>query len=129
MSNIEEDINILKNAIKCNEKQFEEIGTNIILQEDEQEAIENILSKLEADKKRIKELEEKNKTLKNFTESIFNGDVTKDFIPVQKVKDKIKELKERIKKSKKHKEDKLVVNYINAEYLLDKIEKRLLEDK
>lgn len=90
MSNIEEDINILKNAIKCNEKQFEEIGTNIILQEDEQEAIENILSKLEADKKRIKELEEKNKTLKNFTESIFNGDVTKDFIPVQKVKDLIK---------------------------------------
>lgn len=40
--------------------------------------------------KRIKELEEKNKTLKNFTSSIFNGDVTKDFIPVQKVKDLIK---------------------------------------
>lgn len=129
MSNIEEDINILKNAIKCNEKQFEEIGTHIILQEDEQEAIEHILTERKQDKKRIKELEEKNKTLKNFTESIFNGDVTKDFIPVQKVKDKIKELKERIKKSKKHKEDKLVVNYINAEYLLDKIEKRLLEDK
>ena len=125
MSNIEEDINILKNAIKCNEKQFEEIGTNIILQEDEQEAIENILSKLEADKKRIKELEEKNKTLKNFTESIFNGDVTKDFIPVQKVKDKIEELKKDYEDSK---DENGETEYYYPDYTIRKLEE-LLEDK
>lgn len=132
MSNIDiqsvnEDINFIKKLIDDNSIEIKGIsyGKQFRLLR----LIENILTERKQDKKRIKELEEKNKTLKNFTESIFNGDVTKDFIPVQKVKDKIKELKERIKKSKKHKEDKLVVNYINAEYLLDKIEKRLLEDK
>lgn len=43
-NSIEEDIKVLENAIKCNEKQFEEIGVHIILQNDEQEAIEHILS-------------------------------------------------------------------------------------
>ena len=43
-NSIEEDIKVLENAIKCNEKQYEEIGVHIILQNDEQEAIEHILS-------------------------------------------------------------------------------------
>lgn len=39
MNNIE----ILENAIKCNKKQFEEIGTHILLQDDEMKAIENLI--------------------------------------------------------------------------------------
>ncbi len=49
-------------------------------------AIENIL-------KRIQELEKENTTLKNFTSSIYNENIEKEFIPVQKVKEKIKEAK------------------------------------
>lgn len=44
MSNIEDDLKILENAIKCNKKQFEELGTHILLQDDEQEALEHLLS-------------------------------------------------------------------------------------
>ena len=48
-------------------------------------------------KKRIKELEEENKTLKNFTFAIFNEeDITKNYIPKQVVRDKIEELKNQI---------------------------------
>ena len=36
----EEIIDILKNIIVCNKKQFEEIGTHILIQDDEMEAIE-----------------------------------------------------------------------------------------
>ena len=39
---------------------------------------------------RIKGLEEKNVTLKNFTSSIFNENIEKEFISVQKVKELIK---------------------------------------
>ena len=42
---------------------------------------------------RIKKLEEENKTLKNFTSAIFNGNIEKEFIPVEKVKNIKKELK------------------------------------
>jgi hypothetical protein len=48
------DIEILENAIKCNKKQFEEIGTHILLQDDEMKAIENLIQ-------RNKELEMQNK--------------------------------------------------------------------
>lgn len=96
MSNIDiqsvnEDINFIKKLIDDNSIEIKGIsyGKQFRLLR----LIENILTERKQDKKRIKELEEKNKTLKNFTSSIFNGDVTKDFIPVQKVKDKIEELK------------------------------------
>lgn len=56
-------------------------------------ALEDILAELEQDKKRIKELEQENKTLKNFTSAIFNGNIEKEFIRVQKVKDKIEDLR------------------------------------
>ena len=48
VNSIEEAINILNNAIKCNEKQFEKIGTHILLQDNEQEAIKIVLGNLEA---------------------------------------------------------------------------------
>ena len=75
--------------------------------------------------KRIKELEEKNKTLENFTASIFNGDVTKDFIPVQKVKDKIEELKKEYEDSKDENGES---EYYYPDYTIRKLEE-LLEDK
>lgn len=49
-------------------------------------AIEHILSEY---KRVLKENEE----LKNFTSSIFNENIEKDFVPVQKIKDKIEEYK------------------------------------
>lgn len=39
----EEDIKILENAIQCNKKQFEELGTHILLQDDEMNALEKLL--------------------------------------------------------------------------------------
>lgn len=76
---------------------------------------------------RIKELEEENKRKDMFVEMA--KEVIENSILKQKVKYKINELKERIKKLKAHKKDKRSVNYINAEYLLDRIEKSLLEEK
>ena len=125
VGSIEEAIEILRNAIRCNKKQFEELGTHILLQDDEEEAIKIVLGNLEilsdmqrsADRElkrqkqineehqklngelreKVKELEEENSTLKNFTSSIFNDNVEKDFIVKQKIKDKIDELKETLK--------------------------------
>lgn len=44
--------------------------------------------------KKIKKLKEENETLKNFTSSIFNDNIEKEFVPVKKIKDKIEEIKE-----------------------------------
>ena len=103
----EEDIKVLENAIKCNEKQFEEIGVHIILQNDEQEAIEHILS----DYKRVlKENEELNlKYYMLYTGEIENLNeqevkIKSQVIPVQKVKDKIKEYKNMLKTCNKAKD-------------------------
>lgn len=100
MSNIEEDIKRLK-AFNPGDEYTEKIKT----------AIQNILAEREQDKKRIKELEEENATLrkanniaKELTKGIKIEDITqvinksyeefmRQFIPVQKVKDKIEELK------------------------------------
>ena len=91
---IEEDIKVLENAIKCNEKQYEEIGVHIILQNDEQEAIEHILS----DYKRVlKENEELNYKLhsKKIALDIYNR-----YIPKSKVEDIIDRIDYDIKKTK-----------------------------
>ena len=53
---IEEAIETLKNALKCNKKQFEELGTHILLQDDEQEAIETLLTAYEKEKEDNKRL-------------------------------------------------------------------------
>lgn len=58
MSDIKEDIKLLENAIKCNKKQFEELGVHILLQDDEMKAIENILNRLEQDERVIEEMAE-----------------------------------------------------------------------
>lgn len=42
-----------------------------------------------------KKILKENQTLKNFVSGIFNENIEKDFIPVQKVKDKIKELEKK----------------------------------
>ena len=41
----------------------------------------------------IEKLKKENETLKAFTKSIFDGDIEKEYISVQKVKDKIEEYK------------------------------------
>lgn len=131
MSNIDieavnKDINFIKKLINDNSIEIKGIsyGTQYRLLR----LIENILAEREQDKKRIKELEEidtaNRKVIVEQCDYIQNKN-----IPVQKVKYKINELKERIKKLKAHKKDKRSVNYINAEYLLDRIEKSLLEEK
>ena len=92
MSNIEEDIEKIKqlnNLLKFFRthgwipNMSREINTNGTI-----EAIEHILAEREQDKKRIKELEEENKLLLNGKVGI---DLSyDDYIPVQKVKDLIK---------------------------------------
>ena len=46
----EEDMKILENAIQCNKKQFEELGTHILLQDDEMKALENLLQGYKTEK-------------------------------------------------------------------------------
>lgn len=103
---LEEDIKILKNLKKYLNLLIYE-GTHKIIYNDlgwdEKtidciNAIEHILAEREADKKRIKELEEENKRLKtkvdvtNWQEKTVYESLKNNYIPVQKVKDKIKDL-------------------------------------
>lgn len=86
MSNIEEDIQMLKTfKVKGN---YMPNHIDRMIEPKEVEAIYHVLQELEQDKKRLKELEEallkvKEKNIKLFINS-------KNSIPVQKVKDKIK---------------------------------------
>jgi hypothetical protein len=93
---IEEAIETLKNAFKCNKKQFEEIGTHILLQDDEQEAIETLLTAYEKEKEKNKELENKNNKLMEeldlttvYISGVYDGE--------KKVEDKIKAKIEEVK--------------------------------
>lgn len=52
----------------------------------------------------IKNLQKENETLKAFTKSIFDGDIEKEYIPVQTVKDKIEEYKNMLKTCNKAKD-------------------------
>ena len=67
VENIEEDVKILKNAIKCNKKQFENLGTHILLQDDEQEAIEHILAERE---QMLKEKQDDKQDIKDFQNAL-----------------------------------------------------------
>ena len=111
-NNLYDAVEILRNAIKCNKKQFEELGTHILLQDEEQEAIEIVLGNLDAlcdmqrtaDKK-INELDkklEKEKKLTRLAQTLTDESIKeslvefeKDYISKQKIKDKIEELKYR----------------------------------
>ena len=86
-------------------------------------ALEDILEEREADKKRIKELEEENKLLLNSKVGI---DLSyDDYIPVQKVKDKIEELKKEYEDSKDENGES---KYYYPDYTIRKLEE-LLNDK
>lgn len=61
-------------------------------------ALEDILAERKQDKARIKELEKENTTLKNFTSSIYNENIEKEFIPVRKVKDFLIQIQEEFNK-------------------------------
>ena len=81
VDSIDKAIEILEKAIRCNEKQFEELGTHILLQDDEQEAIKIVLANLEilCDMQRTADQELKNS------------------IPKQVIKNKIEKLKNELK--------------------------------
>lgn len=57
-------------------------------------AIEVVLNMLKEKNEIIEKLQKENETLKNFVSGIVNENIEKDFIPVQKVKDKIEEIQE-----------------------------------
>lgn len=134
VGDIEEAIEILKNAIRCNEKQFEELGTHILLQDDEQEAIKIVLANLEilcdmqisADRElknarkineehqkinaelreKVKELDTKNDELLKdlYSANCIISDLT-DSIPKQKIVDKMQERKFELQQEYKDFED------------------------
>ena len=83
-NSIEEDITRIKQRIE-DVKEYIEYGLPYSEYLDLENSFDNILS----DYKRV--LKE-NETLKNFVSSIFNEDIEKDYIPVQRIKDKIEEL-------------------------------------
>ena len=93
MSNIEEDIKEIRESIEEAYRSYDYDLDYSPFSKGIAEILERILSERESDKKRIKELEQENKTLKNFTSAIFNGNIEKEYIPKQKVKDEIEELK------------------------------------
>ena len=93
MSNIEEDIKEIRESIEEAYRSYDYDLDYSPFSKGIAEILERILSERESDKKRIKELEQENKTLKNFTSAIFNGNIKKEYIPKQKVKDEIEELK------------------------------------
>lgn len=71
-----------------------------VLTEREKKALKNLLSDYTKEKQtnkeikeKVKKLEKENCTLKSFTSAIFNENIEKEFVPTQKIKDKIDELK------------------------------------
>lgn len=90
MNNIEKDIKILEDWLKVLDDFFEKTRIN---NTKERNALRNALAERKQDKKKIKELEEQNEILKNFTSAIFNDNIEKEFITVHKVKEKIEEAK------------------------------------
>lgn len=85
------------------------------------EAIKHILAEREADKKRIKELEEENHLQRKQIMSAYD----KGWILKQKVKDKIEELKKDYEDSK---DENGETEYYYPDYTIRKLEE-LLEDK
>ncbi len=129
-SNIEEDKDVitLKNFIEIfNERKTKgDIATIDVLGE-EIYSLENILTEREADKKRIKELEEENKRLKaridvvNWQEKSVKEILEEKYIPKQKVIDEMEKLNKEIK----HCDEIEAIFKIKQQQILQKI----LEDK
>ena len=74
---------------------------------------EIIIEKLQKEdteqKSEIKKIEHDNQTLKNFASGIFNENIEKDFIPVQKVEDKISERQFELQQEYKDFEDDAIL--------------------
>ena len=104
---MEEDIKILKNKIKRSRELNEEIGTHIFFNEDLMNIVENLIN-------RVKELEEN----RIWSEETISG-FKEDFIPKNKIRGKIEELK--IKKGY------MVIDETNE--IIVKTLQELLEDK
>lgn len=127
MSNIEEDIKTMHKIISFY-RDLDIINNNDKCEEIK--AIENILTEREADKKIIKELEEKNTIYELNGNNVKLEIYIKDnYILKPKIKDVIEEYKTRLEKSNLKAENKRYFNELGIYYLLNKIEKRLLEDK
>ena len=83
VEDIEDDVKRLRRYAESCKK-----GISLYNPQEEGEALERILIEREQDKVQIQKLEKENKTLKNFTSSIFNGkDITQIYIPKQAVID------------------------------------------
>ena len=125
-SNIDKDkdVIILKNFIEIfNERKTKgDIATIDVLGE-EIYSLENILAKREADKKRIKELEEENLRLKgrievtNWKEKTVYESLKEKYIPIQKVKDKIEEYKKQKDKYESEIQEVFKNNYYHGKIL------------
>lgn len=118
-NNLEEDI-MSEEAFNELIDNFEEVET---LTEYGRKAIKQNVKNLQ---KRIKELEEENKTFKNFTSAIFNDNIEKEFIPVQKVKDKIEELNKAYEYSKNENGES---KYYYPDHTIEILEELLEENK
>ena len=134
MSSIEKDIKNIKQYINlvldegycdCNELNMISTGRYCDGSKNVAYSMQNILAEREKDKKRIKELEEENKIY------VLNGDnvklelyIKENYIPVQKVKDKIEEINE-------DEESKYYDTFLDARdiYHAIKILEELLENK
>lgn len=95
VGSIEEDIRILQEK-DCMwhypETRIEEAIENIIADYTRQKQINEEHQKINGDlREKVKKIEKENSTLKNFTSSIFNDNVEKEFIPKQKIKDMFEE--------------------------------------
>lgn len=101
MSNIEEDIKVLTNIEKLIRIEFKHYLTDR-----EMKAINNVLLEREQDKKRIQELEEENRIFAlEGSRVVLKLHIEKNYIPRQKVKEKIEELRPYIYKGKNAPQD------------------------
>ena len=135
MSNIEKDIKNIKQYINlvldegycdCNELNMISTGRYCDGSKNVAYSMQNILAEREKDKKRIKELEEENRIY------VLEGNrvklelyIKENYIPVQKVKDKIEELKKDYEDSK---DENGETEYYYPDYTIRKLEE-LLEEK
>lgn len=145
MSNIEEDYNLFQLVKRNSINSCIDLSKNMIGKkrgvfyfterfridfENKMSDFERLKAEREQDKKRIKELEEEN------TIYALNGNNVKleiyikdNYILKQKIKDVIEEYKTRLEKSNLKAENKRYFNELGIYYLLNKIEKSLLEEK
>ena len=117
VGSIEEAIEILRNAIRCNEKQFEELGTHILLQDDEQEAIKIVLGNLEilSDMQRSADRELKRQKQINEEHQKINGELRKKVKELEVLEDDMK--------------DKRIVYIDEPEFKANYISKQKIKDK